>query len=483
MTLRTAFTHIQPIRQLERYLVLEAARKPGALSPGHLELVRYALNLARATELRERGVDHDLFDTVAPFRHWLTEQLGWFADPDTSKHVDWRGVERLVPAIAARVGDVRTHLLARHVNDFSAERLEREITRKELVLVLGGGGGSGYCHLGAFALLAEMGITPGMIVGSSMGAMLGLFRAESKVYDPTATALALPRPSEFGKAFTPYRGHSRFGFPGTIELRARRVGTEIFKTLVGRDVPTIRELAIPYRPIVTGLRSGMGFAISDVERQIAKAGAQRSPLATQRRAQLFFGVVRTMLENPRFLTELVFGSEPGTEDFSTVDAMGFSVAVPGVIHYDLFTEHDPSARVMQTLFDRHQLFRVTDGGIVSNVACKAAWECVQRGEIETRNAFILGFDAFAPVLNLNAMFMPVQQLVRRNVAYNKPYSDHLIAYRQPPSPVKLLRTFEVLQQVIARTRAQLEAERPFIEAMMRPIPRWAVLENRAVGPA
>lgn len=476
MDLRSQFTQIQPFRQLERRFVREGTE--GALPPGHMEVLRYALGVARLSYIRQGDQDFDVFESVAPFRHWLVEQLSFFADPDGDRPIDWRGIERLVPEAVRRVGTVRASLLSHHANDFSPDRLEHEITRKSLVLVLGGGGGSGYSHLGAFAVIAELGLTPELIVGSSMGAMLGLFRAQEKTYDPMATALALPRPTEFGSVFSPYRGYSRFGFPGTIELKGRSIGREIFENMVGRGIPSIPELAIPYRAIGTGLRTGIGLALSDVERGIARASGKRSAIVASRRIQLFVGVVRQMLENPRFLKEVVFGSDPGLENFSAIDAMGFSCAVPGVIHYDLFGENDPSALQLAEVMARHHLFRITDGGVVSNVACRAAWNCVQRGEIGSRNAFILAFDAFAPVVNLNAPFYPIQQLVRRSVLLNKPYSDHLISYKQPPSPVKLLASFDALQQVIGRTRAQLKPERAFIEAMMRPVPRWGILENR-----
>ena len=440
-------------------------------------MLRYALSVARLSEIRTSKGDVDLFDEIAPFRHWLVDQLAYFADPDGVRPIDWSGVDRLLPAIRTNVRDARTHLLEHHVNEFGLDRFEREVIRKELVLVLGGGGGSGYSHLGAFAVIAELGLTPSMVVGSSMGAMLGLFRCQERSYDPMATALALPRPTEFGRVFAPYRGYSQYGFPGTIELKARAIGSHIFENLIGRDIPTISELAIPYRAVITGLRSGIGLALNDVEERIARSAGRRSPTALRNRVQLFTGVVRAMLANPRFLVEVVAGRDE-LADFNAIDAMGFSCAVPGIIHYDLFGgQDDPSVKQVHEVFGDRGLFRLTDGGVVSNVPCRVAYDCVHAGEIGSRNAFILGFDAFAPVVNRNAVFLPIQQLVRRSVLIDKPYSDHLITYKQPPSPVKLLASFETLQSVIAKVRNQMKPERPFIEAMTRPLPRWALLEN------
>ncbi|MFT6398399.1 MAG: putative acylesterase/phospholipase RssA [Bradymonadia bacterium] len=476
MDRRAHFTQLQPLRLLERRLVRETLKK-STLSAGKLEVLRYALSVARLGDLRTVNGDVDLFDEVAPFRHWLLDQLVYFVDPDGLRPIDWAGVDRLIPAIVTKLRDARTHLLEHHVNQFSVDRFEREVIRKELVLVLGGGGGSGYSHLGAFAVIAELGLTPSMVVGSSMGAMLGLFRCQEKSYDPMATALALPRPTEFGRVFAPYRGFSKYGFPGSIELKARAIGAHIFHNLIGREIPTIDELAIPYRPVITGLRSGIGLALSDVEQRIARTAGRKNPVAVQSRIKLFRGVVRTMLANPRFLVEVV-GGRGDLAKFNSIDAMGFSCAVPGIIHYDLFgDESDPSVRQMHDVFGDMGLFRVTDGGVVSNVPCRVAYDCVRDGELGSRNAFVLAFDAFAPVLNRNALFLPVQQWVRRTVQLDKPYSDHLITYKQPPSPVKLLASFETLQSVIAKVRSQMKPERPFIDAMMRPLPRWGLLEN------
>ena len=476
MDLRAQFTQIQPVRALERELVLASSRKSGALSPRTLDLIRYALNVARLSMIRVGTRDLDVFELVAPFRHWLIEQLEYFVDPHDRQPPEWRGLQGLVAPIVERVAEVRTRILEHHAQDFDEDRLEREITRKELVVVLGGGGGSGYSHLGAFSMISEMGLTPSLIVGASMGALIGLFRAERKHYDPMAAAVALPRPSEFPRVFSPYRGFSRFGFPGTLELKARSIGTEIFANLIGRAIPTIRELGIPYRAVVTGLRTGIGLALSDIERQIERSTGRRSPIAIRRRASLFIDVVRLMLENPRFLEEVVFGGDEGLEDFHSIDAMGFSCAVPGLIHYDIYARANHSTETLRELFSQRQIFRLTDGGVVSNVPCRVAWNTVQEGSITYRNAFVLGFDAFAPVLNTNAIFLPIQQLVRRSVLMQRPWSDHIITYRQPPSPVKLLLSFDTLQQVITRTRTHMRADRPFIELMMRRLPRWSAIE-------
>ena len=61
--------------------------------------------------------------------------------------------------------------------------LDQELGIKTLVTVAGGGGGSGYVYIGAWDVLQGAGLVPGYVIGSSMGAVLGLFRALRKDAD------------------------------------------------------------------------------------------------------------------------------------------------------------------------------------------------------------------------------------------------------------------------------------------------------------
>lgn len=44
---------------------------------------------------------------------------------------------------------------------------------KKLALVLGGGASKGYAHIGVLKVLEDNGIKPSLIVGTSMGAIIG----------------------------------------------------------------------------------------------------------------------------------------------------------------------------------------------------------------------------------------------------------------------------------------------------------------------
>lgn len=449
-----------------------------------MEILRYAFNFARLGHVQTDHGDVDTFEFVAPFRHWFVDQLDYLANagrrtsilqPTVRDDHDWKGIAKLLDTLYPRLDESRTHLLESLSDKLSEARLEEELTQKRLILVLGGGGGSGYPHLGAFSVIAELGLTPSMIVGSSMGALLGLFRSLSLDYDPTATAMGLPRPSEFPRVFSPYRGFSRFGFPGVFELRMRPIATEIFSTILGQPIPNLHETPIPLRPVVTGLRTGMGFALSEVEREISRSESAFSAVRIPRRFRLTFETMRMMLQNRRFLEEVVFGSDDGLQDVDVVDAVGFSCAVPGFIHYDVFRKNAETAPRLRQIFQDRGFFRITDGGVVANVPSRIAWDCVQRGEIRSRNSFIISFDAFAPQVNLNAPFYPIQQLISANNAEHLPYSDLHIEYKSPPSPVKLLQSYDTLQKVITNTRDQMKNDRDYLAFMMRRVPRWTQL--------
>ena len=106
--------------------------------------------------------------------------------------------------------------------------LDHEIRHKSLVLILGGGGGSGLAHFGTFSILEQLGISPALIVGSSMGSIVGAIRAIQKDYDPINVGLALPKDIDYHTLFQPFTGYSRFGFPGAFHLNLKRISNKVF---------------------------------------------------------------------------------------------------------------------------------------------------------------------------------------------------------------------------------------------------------------
>jgi len=112
-------------------------------------------------------------------------------------------------------------------------------------LALGSGGARGWCHIGVLRELADMGITPQVVAGSSMGALVGAAYAAGKLdaLEDWARGLTLG-------AILPLIdiGIAGAGFVG---------GAGILSMLKGLDLPdTIGELALPFVAVATDLHTG-----------------------------------------------------------------------------------------------------------------------------------------------------------------------------------------------------------------------------------
>lgn len=138
-----------------------------------------------------------------------------------------------------------------------------------------------------------------------------------------------------------------------------RVSREMFQKLIGKTSLRFDELPIKLHIVVTGVRTG--FQLDERTIQPGEAGGF-SPLSFNRRLRSFFSIIRQISQNPRFLTQVVFGKEPGTEQFPLVEAVGFSCSVPGLLHYDVYHDDPETIAPLEQLFERHQLWRMCDGG-------------------------------------------------------------------------------------------------------------------------
>jgi predicted acylesterase/phospholipase RssA len=440
------------------------------LGEGPRAVLRVGLNLARVGALRRPdGSDLELGEPLAAFRGWLLDMLQPPMEarggPDLSR------LGEIVPAVRAHARRARSRLLEHFANDLDPAWLDAEVRKKRLVLVLGGGGGSGFAHLGAFALLHDLGWEPDLIVGASMGSLMGLIRAIRRDWDPVGTLLSLPRRFDLASIFAPFRGSVRYGFPGAMALRLRDIARAIFALLLGRAIPRLDELTVPLEVVVTGVGLGMRSAVSHLTPPAALPGQTRSGLHLRRRTTHVFRLLRTLTANPRFLQELVFGRDPLTRRCSAIDAVGFSCAVPGLFCYDLDAAADATTvEIIDTLFERHRLWGLIDGGVINNVPSRVAWDSVRAGTIGSRNAFIYALDPFAPRINGNAAFIPVQRIAHRGVAANLAYADLHKAYSSPPSPIKLALGWSRLRALVERTRSELEVDRPLLRALRTPLP-------------
>ena len=460
---------IAPLIGLERELLLGMTRDAQLLSARQAALLRWALALGRMVLIQTpEGHDVDVSGPLEPFREWLTDNLQRAIQPEAHA-IDGAALRSMCPAVAARVQAARDLLLTHFVQDFGAAHLDAELMHKELVLVLGGGGGSGFVHLATFGLVEELGLTPRLIVGSSMGSLLGLFRAMRIDYDHEATLLAVPRSFDLTSVLSTFTGNTRFGFPGLFHMQLLRAASNILTHLFGSPrVPRFSELPIRFEAVSTGVRTG--FAGSEIQRQVLQsAQPSMSPFALRRRMQLFIDIARQLAANPQLLRQIVFGYEEGTWDFATVEAVGFSCSVPGLLHYDVFHDDPHTVSTLEAIAERHQLWRLTDGGVVNNVPSRVAWESVMRGSIGSRNAFILAGDAFAPT-GSNFLFTPIQQITRPAVLANRRFSDFHKTFKSTPNPINLTPGYAKLQRVVAKAIDEYAPDRDYLKLAMSSLP-------------
>ncbi len=461
------------LKDIERDLIRALVQNPRLLSPRQEFILRWALSVSRLTLVRTpTGQDIDLLEPLGPYRQWLAEHLRTALPADGKP--DGARLRLLLPSVKLRMDAARQLVLNRHVNDLSAEDLDQELRFKKLVLVLGGGGGAGFAHLGVFELMEELGLQPHLLVGASMGSLMGLFRSLERPYSSAAALQAVPEAFDLARIFRPFNGSSRFGMPGAFHMQLIRVAREALENLVGRArLPVFEELPIRLEVVATGVRSGFASNPIVQESMQGKGPSQINAFSMRRWLRRSLRLSQDLAANPRMLKQIVFGSEDDTRTFSAVEAVGFSCSVPGIFCYDVFHDDPHTVGVLEELFERHGIWRMTDGGVVNNVPSRVAWESVMRGNIGTRNAYIFASDVFAPTPSpLNLPYTPVQQIARQNVRANRPFSDYTKTFRSPPSPINLSPSYSQLRRIIERARKELVSSVSHIRKATAPLPPY-----------
>jgi hypothetical protein len=233
---------------------------------------------------------------------------------------------------------------------------------------------------------------------------------------------------------------------------------------------TLRQLAIPFVVAVTGIRNGaLPHDPSYYEHLLDLKGSAPRPHVLKRMVGDVLNAVGELVRQRDRFARIYLGADPGTADFDAIDAVGFSSALPGVIHYDVLREDDRMHQLLASLFERHDLFRLVDGGISDNVPARAAWATVQEGRLGTRNAFVLALDAFAPNIT-QPLWFGLEQLVAQNVARNRPFIHHHTSFTKVLSPVELVPGPRQILKAIQWGKEQLVGEMPLVARMCRPFP-------------
>lgn len=463
---------VRPFDDYELRLVRHGLAHPGSVHPRDEAALRYAFALARLVELRvEGGRDLNVLATTQELRDRLHTLLAPAYGRDG---VDSAALSKAVgPAIiAARAA--RARLVVQAGAKVSPEALERELTHRTLVLACGGGGGAGYVNLGAFALLESAGLRPGLIAGASMGAIIGLFRARALRFE-VAQVPKIMGELETRRVFRPLSADNRFSLPSAVRL-ALREGIGPYFEYDG--VPLrLRDLPIPLLVTVSGVRRGaLPRPLSYYQNLSREVGSLFDPRALPALMRNVFVMLAELARSPGVLKNVVLGGPDDTREFDVVDAVGFSSAVPGALHYDLAREAPTEVERVESLLADRDLFRLTDGGVVDNVPARTAWRAVQRGHVGSRNAFILALDGFSPRLS-TPLWLPLQRLAHENVKRSIPYSHAYYAFKRTLSPIELLPSAPTVMKNVESAKRELLDDLPFLQRMLEPLPGLAALAS------
>lgn len=465
------YRQLRPFDLAELALVRALLRRPDRISRREEVLLRQALSLAKlwvldapagGEALSVGQILGDFRDRAAVLAKTALE-LGEGFDPAELG----RDAEALAPYLL----EARDLLLSRFPGRLFPSVIDKEVGQKSLALVLGGGGGAGYVHLGAFSVLQSLGIHPQLIVGSSMGSILGLFRARELQFRE-AMVRAVFHGLSFKKLFRVFETDAHYGIPGTFRLYLRSALQRFF---VGNDGESLRigDTNVPFICVVSGLRGDAvpRDRIQSYERiftQEFRRGAFGAFLHVKDMifswAQLISDIVASGLK------PIALGADPETRAFDALDAVGFSCAVPAVIHYDILRDDPRMHELMQATLRRHEVDYFIDGGISANVATRIAWEAVQRGRIGTRNALVLGLDCFAPQLRRNMLFLPLQRIAAETVARDRPFAHEMFSFKNVLSPAALVPSPKQVKQAAQNGRGEFEKLGPFLQKMLEPLP-------------
>jgi predicted acylesterase/phospholipase RssA len=458
---------VRPLEEAEQALVRSVVNHPPWLPEPDEHALRHALNLARLGLVRvPSGEDLDLAPLLTPFR----EEVLAVAPSILTRPggVDRAAVARLVPHLASHARAWRARALAAFGAKLPAAALDRECCQKALVVVCGGGGGVTWSYLGAFDLLEQYGLTPRLLAGTSMGAALALFRARELRWR-TEAVTAVVKGLSFRTLFRFLQTESRYGLPAAMRLYLR-AAIEGHLAAPDGSLPTLRQLPIPLLVTCTGVRTGaLPREPEYYEHLLDLHGRTPQPHVIKRMlTDIFQAVGEFMVQRDRF-ARVYLGADEGTEDCDAIDAVGFSSALPGAIHYDVLRDDPHMHRLLGELFQRRDLFRLVDGGLVDNLPARTAWGLSQTGALGTRNALVLGLEGFGPKLT-QPLWFGLEQLAAQNVARSRPFVHLLKSYQRVLSPLEVVPGERTLARAVQAGKAELLPDMPLLARLCRPFP-------------
>lgn len=451
----------RPFEVMEKKLVEVYLKDPSDDAKPLLNALRYALGMARLTAIRnEDGRDIYVEESLTEFSHYIRNAL-------EARIVQCSSIWDLtsgLPPLLAKTRLMRSQLLEN--GEIHRDALEAEITTRKLAIVSGGGGGAGYVYPGCYEMIERSGLIPDLMVGTSMGALMSTMRARFKRFD-AAPLLEGARSLSWTSVFRVLQTESHYGLPATLRLHLRDLLGTVFEHHSGRTF-WLSDLEIPLLIVTTGIT--IEALRHDVEYYEHVLDDEAKTDSFPKSVVKVLAMFNEFLSSRDALREVVLGREPGTEDFDVLDAIGFSSAIPGILHYDVLREDPRMIKLLNALFARTRISRLGEGAMVSNVPARIAWETIVSGRHERRTPLVVALDCFAPTPKRLGWY-PIQQLVRSaNVEADLPFADIYIPMKRTLSPMNLVPTMQDTMEAIQWGREAMEPHLPLLCTLMAPIP-------------
>lgn len=460
------------IGEFECDLVKIMVEDPDWLLPMDLASLRWALSLARLTKINLEPkigsevvyVEHATDRYRALLFAILSQSLG------SNGHFDKNLVAISIKKITAIAKKERLGLLSLFTN-LSPKALDDAVKTRPLALILSGGGGCGYVYAGAFFAMEDANITPNIIAASSMGAVLGAYRARDLKFSFEALN-ALVAKTSWSKVAQPFLGQSRFGVPATFRLYLREVVGQEF--LIDDRFLCLKDLAIPLIVCVAGLSSSSQAKKEDLEKFAHLFEAKKGIPDIKAHHTSIITKILEFAQKP--LKAIYLGLDDLTKEFDVLDAIGFSSAIPGVFHYDILRDDPRMIEIATELFKREKVTRLIDGGFVDNLPTKEAISAVDKGMVLGFDPFVLALDCFTPSLSKHWLFYPLMLFAMDNAKKGHELAHYSIRFKNVLSPIHFVPTKESFQYAVRNGHEELKPHLSFIRKMLGPLPRPSFID-------